>query len=65
MKIIYILVLFNITSDGSWHPHFFKNFESYNKCMAEAIAVQFDEENPYNSACMPLPDQKKPEGTPS
>lgn len=33
--------------------------------MAEAIAVQFDEENPYNSACMPLPDQKKPEGTPS
>lgn len=64
MKIIYMLVLFNISSDGlTWHPKLFRNFDSYEKCMAEAISVQFDETNPYNSACMPLPETE--ETTPS
>jgi hypothetical protein len=53
MIIKYLLVLFYI--DGPvWLPQFTREFIDYNKCMSEAITIQLDKKNPYNSACMPI-----------
>ena len=53
MIIKYLLVLFIMDGD-IWTPQLMRQYTDYNKCMAEAIAVQFDRTNQYNAACMPI-----------
>lgn len=47
------MVLMLIEGD-IWNPQFFREYTDHNKCMAEAIQVQMDKENPYNAVCMPV-----------
>lgn len=57
MTIKYLMVLMLIEGD-IWNPQYFREYTDHNKCMAEAIEVQLDKENPYNAVCMPIIERK-------